>query len=175
MEASDRAERRRLTDRQTAVLAAVERLGRPSMPELHREFPRLAPSAINRVLAALESKGLVACAGDPHQVYLGGVQWWSTASGSGFEDPRFARLTAAVEKAELGCEVTADPASGTVTVFLPVAEVESYLAGRASVGAERIRGLVWRLERDREPVRLAIRSEISVGPQPRLSVELTPA
>ena len=30
---------RRLTDRQVAVLAAVERLGIPTLPDLHFEFP----------------------------------------------------------------------------------------------------------------------------------------
>ncbi len=62
---------RRLTDRQVAVLAAVERLGRPTIPELWDEFPALAPSEIYRVLKALIAKGYVEMSGNPHWVYLG--------------------------------------------------------------------------------------------------------
>jgi Fe2+ or Zn2+ uptake regulation protein len=62
---------RRLTDRQIAVLAAVERLGAPTLPDLHFEFPHIAPSAVFRALDALETKGLVESSGDRHWRYLG--------------------------------------------------------------------------------------------------------
>lgn len=62
---------RRLTDRQVAVLAAVERLGRPTLPDLRYEFPHLTPSAVLRVLDALEAKGYVRSSGNRHWVYLG--------------------------------------------------------------------------------------------------------
>ena len=62
---------RRLTDRQVAVLAAVERLGQPTIPDLWPEFPALAPSEIHRVLKALIRKGLVERSGNPQWAYLG--------------------------------------------------------------------------------------------------------
>jgi hypothetical protein len=46
------------------------------LPELHADFPDLAPSAIHRVLQALERKQLVASSGDPSRVYLGAVSFW---------------------------------------------------------------------------------------------------
>ena len=68
-----------LTNRQAAVLAAVERLGQPTMLELRAEMSALAPSAIARVLDALERRALVDGAGDEALIYLGGVRFWSTA------------------------------------------------------------------------------------------------
>jgi hypothetical protein len=62
---------RRLTDRQVAVLAAVERLGQPTLPDLRHEFPHLAPSTVLRTLDALERKGRVLSTGNRHWVYLG--------------------------------------------------------------------------------------------------------
>lgn len=62
---------RRLTDRQVAVLAAVERVGRPTLPDLRYEFPHLAPSAVLRTLRELEKRGFVTSSGNPHWVYLG--------------------------------------------------------------------------------------------------------
>lgn len=62
---------RQLTLRQTAVLAAVERLGHPTVPQLKRQFPHFNPSEILRVLRSLERRGLVRSEGDPRWVYLG--------------------------------------------------------------------------------------------------------
>ena len=56
---------RKLTDRQIAVLAAIERLGRPTLPELRHDLPALAPAEITRVVAALVIRGLVAEEGKP--------------------------------------------------------------------------------------------------------------
>ena len=67
------------TNRQAAVLAAVERLGQPTRLELRAEMSALAPSAIARVLDALERRGLVDGAGDEALIYLGDVRFWSTA------------------------------------------------------------------------------------------------
>lgn len=61
----------RLTDRQVAVLAAVERLGRPTLPDVAAEFPHLAPSAILSTLDALEAKKRVFSGGEREWVYLG--------------------------------------------------------------------------------------------------------
>jgi hypothetical protein len=52
-------------------LAAVERLGRPTLPDLHFEFPDLPPSAVLRTLDALEAKKLISSSGERHWVYLG--------------------------------------------------------------------------------------------------------
>jgi len=62
---------RRLTERQIAVLAAVERLGNPTIPELAREFPHLQPSTVWPVVEALERHGKVVIVGDRHWAYLG--------------------------------------------------------------------------------------------------------
>src|SRR4051794_9457971 len=118
---------RRLTDRQAAVLAAVERLGRPAMADLWDAFPDLQPSAIKGVLDSLTKKGMVESSGDPSQVYLGGVQWWSTAISPTSEDPALAKLTGAV--ANLGVRFDADPHEKQVTLFLPLVEVEALLQG----------------------------------------------
>jgi len=63
--------RRRLTDRQIAVLAAIERLGNPTVPELAKELCSMNPSEIVRVLDSLEAKGLVIASGSRHWIYLG--------------------------------------------------------------------------------------------------------
>lgn len=61
---------RRLTERQAAVLATVERLGRPMMADLWKEFPDLAPSAIRDVPTRLEKRGLVDHAGEPRSTSM---------------------------------------------------------------------------------------------------------
>lgn len=53
------------------MLAAVERLGQPTIPELHTQFPALAPSEIHRVLKSLIRHGRVEMSGNPMWVYLG--------------------------------------------------------------------------------------------------------
>jgi DNA-binding IclR family transcriptional regulator len=62
---------RRLTDRQVSVLAAVERLGSPTLPDLHFEFPQLPASTVFRTLDALEARGLIEMSGDRRWRYLG--------------------------------------------------------------------------------------------------------
>jgi hypothetical protein len=62
---------RRLTDRQIAVLAAVERLGSPTLPDLRLELAHLAPSAVLRTLDGLKAKHLISASGNRHFVYLG--------------------------------------------------------------------------------------------------------
>lgn len=170
----DSAGARRLTDRQAAVLAAVERLGRPSILELHDEFPALAPSAVARVLASLERKGLVARAGDPDQIYLGGVRWWSTALAPSALDSALAAIEAALQAGGSELERSIDPSERAVTVYLPLGELEAYLGGRTSIAIERIRGCVWRLERDGVAVELSVATRITVGAEARLAVKLAP-
>lgn len=63
---------RKLTDRQLAVLAALERVGRGvTVPELHASFPHLAPSSLVRVLDSLVRRGLVEWSGNRTWIYLG--------------------------------------------------------------------------------------------------------
>jgi hypothetical protein len=54
-----------LTNRQVAVLAAIERIGRPTLAELRFELSSLRVSDITGVAAGLVVRGLVAEAGDP--------------------------------------------------------------------------------------------------------------
>ena len=157
------------------MLAAVERLGRPTMLDLHGELPQLAPSAVAKVLASLEGKGLVARAGDPDQIYLGGVRWWSTAINPDSPHPELEAIVSALERGAPDLEHSVDPAARTVTVYLPVAEVEALLAGRASIAIQQIRGCMWALERERRRVDLSLDSRIVTGPEPRLAVKLSPA
>ncbi len=62
---------RRLTDRQLAVLAAIERLGKPTIPELAAQFPSLEISTIWAVVQALEKHGKVTITGNRLWPYLG--------------------------------------------------------------------------------------------------------
>jgi hypothetical protein len=62
---------RRLTPVQVVVLAAVERLGNPTIPELADDLIDMWPSEILRVLDALEKKEKVVRSGRPWWTYLG--------------------------------------------------------------------------------------------------------
>jgi DNA-binding IclR family transcriptional regulator len=53
------------------VLAAVERLGESTLPQIKAQFAGLNASDVLRVLDALIRRGLVEWCGDPHLVYLG--------------------------------------------------------------------------------------------------------
>lgn len=64
--------RRRLTNRQVAVLAALERRGdATTVPQLHGDFPQLKPAELVRVLDSLVRRGLVMWTGDRTWIYLG--------------------------------------------------------------------------------------------------------
>ena len=65
---------RKLTDRQIAVLAAIERLGRPTLPELRHDLPALTQSEITRVVAALVIRGLVARGGQAAALHRGAAR-----------------------------------------------------------------------------------------------------
>lgn len=169
------AARPKLTDRQTAVLAAVERLGRPMMADLWQEFPDLAPSGIKKVLDALEKKGLVAHAGDESQAFVNGVQWWSTALTPLEYDGALAGIVEAVEAASLGLRHTADPHDQCVTVFLPLVELEAHLRGFPSGPMEALRSCVKGIESAGQPVRVAVSTQITNDPEPLLAVQVRPA
>ncbi len=169
------AARPKLTDRQTAVLAAVERLGRPVMADLWREFPDLAPSGIKKVLDALEKKGLVEHAGDDSQAFVNGVHWWSTALTPTEYDDDLAAIVRAVEEAKLGLRHSADPHDRSVTVFLPLVELESHLRGLPSGPLDRLRACVEGTEAAGHSLRLTISTQITNDPEPLLAVQLRPA
>jgi len=169
------AARRKLTDRQTAVLAAVERLGRPVMADLWQEFPDLAPSAIKNVLDALERKGLVDHAGDHSQAFVNGVHWWSTALTPTKYDDDLAAVVRAVDEANLGLRHSPDPHDRSVTVFLPLVELESHLRGLPSAPMARLRSCVESIEADGRSLRLTISTKITHDPEPLLAVRVRPA
>lgn len=73
---------RKLTIRQSAVLAAVERRRTCTLLDLWDDFPDLPPSAALRVINALELRGLVTRVGNPADVYLGGVTFFPAAPGA---------------------------------------------------------------------------------------------
>ena len=169
------AARPKLTNRQTAVLAAVERLGRPVMADLWQEFPELAPSAIKKVLGALQQKGLVDHAGDDSQAFVNGVHWWSTALRPTEYDDRLAAVVGAMEDAKLGLRHSADPHDRSVTVFLPLVELEAHLHGLPSEPMERLRSCVESIEGAGQSVRVTISTQITNDPEPLLAVQVRPA
>lgn len=63
---------RRLTNRQAALLAAVERAGRVTVMDLG------GASALARRLETLVGRGLLKTEGDPRNIYLGRPELWST-------------------------------------------------------------------------------------------------
>jgi len=157
------------------MLAAVERLGHPVMADLRQQFPDLAPSAIKRVLDALKKKGRVAHAGDDNLVYLDGVHWWSTALTPTEYDNELAAIVASLERAGLGLSYSADLHDRSVTVRLPLVELESHLRGLRSGPMDRLRSCVEAIEAGGRSLRLAISTRIASGPEPLLAVELRPA
>lgn len=169
------AARPKLTDRQTAVLAAVERLGRPVMADLWQEFPHLAPSAIKKALDALEKKELVDHAGDDSQAFVNGVHWWSTALTPTQYDDELATVVEAVEAAHLGLRYTADHHDRSVTVFLPLVEVEAHLHGLPSGPMEALRSCVESIESSGQAVRVSVSTQITNDPEPLLAVQVRPA
>ena len=167
--------RPRLTDRQTAVLAAVERLGRPVMADLWEQFPELAPSAIKKVLDALEKKGLLSHAGDDSQAFVNGVHWWSTALTPAERDDQLAVVVQAVEAAALALRYSVDPHDRSVTLFLPVVELEAYLRGLPSDPMETLRSCVEGIEAHGQSVRVTVSTQITNNPEPLLAVNLRPS
>ena len=137
--------RRRLTDRQAAVLAAVERLGEPTMLDLSPQFAELAPSALARVLDALERDGLIARAGDPGQIYLGGVRFWSVAHRPDKPDRALARLAEVLGLESLPFASRIEGDRKTIVVLIPLEDLTADLMQESLVVdelRERLRGAV---------------------------------
>jgi DNA-binding MarR family transcriptional regulator len=76
----------RLTVRQAAVLAAIERRRECSLLDLRQDFPQLYPSTVLRVIDVLSASGLVNRVGDFERVYLGGVTFSPARLGGGSVD-----------------------------------------------------------------------------------------
>jgi hypothetical protein len=168
--------RRRLTERQTAVLAAVERLGRPNMLDLHSEFPDLAPSAVHTVLEALRTRGLIDSSGDPSQRYLGGVSYWSTAISPTNTPPALATLAALIEDADLGLDSWVDRDARAVVVLLPLGDVAEDLGGGPARTLNRLRELLSEASAAKRLASLWVSTEMTIDsrPQPALRLELQP-
>jgi hypothetical protein len=72
----------RLTDRQLAVAASVERLGSANCFDLMREFPSLTQSVLMRVADRLVELGRLRVEGDPTRRYIGDVRYFPAAAES---------------------------------------------------------------------------------------------
>jgi hypothetical protein len=78
--------RRRLTVRQTQVLAALERTGKTTLLYLRDvQLPWLSQSELWGVVRALIERGLLESEGDPHWVYAGSRETFERA---GIEPPK---------------------------------------------------------------------------------------
>jgi DNA-binding MarR family transcriptional regulator len=142
---SGRTSKRKLTPRQTAVLAAVERLGRPGMLELSPEFD-FAPSEVARVLEVLEERGLIARSGDPALVYTGGVRFWATARGGEQATESLQALLDELTRGEQDLDGWISPEQRCIVVYLPLRSIEQDLFrghdSRYALLGDRIRELV---------------------------------
>jgi hypothetical protein len=109
------------------VLAAVERLGDPTMLDLSPQFQELPPSALARVLEVLERDGLIARAGDPGQIYVGGVRFWSVAHRPDHPDPAVARLGEALRLESLPYASRIEGDRKTIIILIPLADLTADL------------------------------------------------
>ena len=169
--------RNRLTDRQAAVLAAVERLGRPTMLDLRDEFPGLAPSAVHSVLEALRKKGLVDSSGDPSQRYLGGVKYWSTAISPKEPPAPVVALMELVRRADTGLDCWTDPDARVVVFLLPLSDLARDLRGQPSPDVATLRTLLKEIESGSQPDGLRISTMVTTDSRhgSALRLELSPA
>lgn len=161
---------RRLTNRQTAVLAAVERLGRCSVPDLGAQLPGMMPSAIAAVLAALERRGLIRHAGNRSMIYMGGVEFWPTARAASDAS----KLHAAAEALRRSTRYTAwvDEDRRTVSLLVPMSAVLAEVTG-SDADFSNLRAVVKEML-DAEAVRgPAIETDVVAdGPIPSLQLNL---
>jgi len=115
----------RLTDRQAAVLASVERCGSATGLDLWRAFRPLNQSTLVRVLDRLVELGFLVAEGDPALRYCGGVRY-APAGDVEPLDPlieglgRFASETLGLRTWRLGA---------AVRIALPLSEIERDLSG----------------------------------------------
>jgi hypothetical protein len=122
------------------VLAAVERIGDPTLLDLSPEFPDLAPSALARVLDALEQSGRTTRAGDPGQIYAGGVRFWSISHKQADMDPALADLTDALSPERLPYDTRVESERRTIVILIPVSDLSAdLLAGAPALDVLRQR------------------------------------
>jgi hypothetical protein len=163
---------RKLTQRQTAVLAAVERLGRANMLELARELSG-APSAIGRVLEALEERQLVGSSGDPALIYAGGVHWWATARAGEPDSDELRTLLDDLTVGHQEWEGWIERELRSVVIYLPVRDVEAELLGAAG-GFRELSARIRELTAAGRVARVDIETTITAqGGVPALQVALT--
>lgn len=154
--------KRRLTPRQTAILAAIERRGCATLVELRDDFPELAPSVVASVLEALVRRQLVRASGDPSLVYVGGVQF------------RPARRSIAAVPNELddlarrviavgGWQVWVDYSGLAVYVLVPLSEIQDGILGIGDSRFEQLQHLVGDLASDASVSSFGLESQLSVS------------
>jgi hypothetical protein len=120
--------RPRITDRQPAVLAAVERRRSATLLDLRPDFPALMPSATCRVLRRLEELELLVSEGERHTEYIGGVRWFPPEAVPNVSSG-LARLEAYLLAQLEGLDVYLDSARGSVVISIPYHAVASGLTG----------------------------------------------
>lgn len=113
------------------------------MLDLSAEFAELAPSVVARVLDALERDGRIARAGDPGQIYVGGVRFWSVAHQPDDPDPAVVRLAQALDLERLPYASRIEKGRRTIVILIPVAEFAADLA-ESSPGLDELRRSVRR-------------------------------
>ena len=114
---------RKLTPRQAAVLAAIERRGRATLLDLRDDFPDIAPSTVARVTDVLRGRELIRGFGDPSLIYAGGVEFVATRRAEPPSD-----LDAVVaELRATGLTAFGDRDGRHATVLLPVVTVQDQL------------------------------------------------
>lgn len=163
--------RRKLTARQTAVLAALERRGEATLLDLRGDFPDLAPSVVARVLDVLVDRGLVRRTGDPGQIYLGGVFFWAASRTPPDTDAELDAIRKRLKDG--GWDAWADSERGLVVVLLPIVDVHEGLVGMVGNAFDRLGQIVSELVMTNLIASTSVSTEISVNDgTPALQVEL---
>ena len=123
--------KRKLTPRQTAVLAALERRGQTTIWDLREgDFPGLAPSTIGRVLDRLVEDGLVRASGDPAKRFVGGVRYWAASREPKAEDLELDTLVARLRSPDR--IAWADYERGVISVLVPLNDILEDLIGSSA-------------------------------------------
>lgn len=159
---------RRLTNRQAAVLAAVERRGRTTVDALGADFRDVASSTLVRTLDRLHELGHVDRAGDPSLVYVGGVEFWARP-----REPTSPTVVAEAVLARLRHEfgdhrAWLHPGRHDVVLAGPLVDISQALQGD-DAPLTRIAGFVAMLRREGTAVSLTVGAEIS-SPQGEASI-----
>jgi len=120
---------RKLTPRQSAVLAAIERRGSATLLELWTyEFPRLPQSVLARVAERMVERGHLVAEGNSHFIYTGGVRFWPKKARPAVS----ADLRGVVDRLGglTGLKSWIESDVGAGCILLPVSEIERHVEGR---------------------------------------------